>query len=217
MTSPVKAWLRFLLVALGLYGSFTIWKVYKANAAATRREEHEASKPLAQSLGPVPLGRFTFVDSEGEPFSMEQLAGKVWVASYFFATCEGFCWQMNQEIAKVVPELADKDVTFISFTVDPEKDTPEELKKYAERIGADGRRWVFLTGDGEKIRQFGQQYLKMPATKEHNDKLVVVGRDARIGRDSFYSSRDPLQVDRLKAKVARCLAESAGAEAEAQP
>jgi hypothetical protein len=74
-----------------------------------------------------------------------------------------------------------------------------------------------LTGDGEKIRELGQQYLKMPATKEHNDKVVVVDRDARIGRDSFYSSRDPLQIDKLKAKIGKCLAESADVEPEVRP
>jgi protein SCO1/2 len=147
---------------------------------------------------------------------MEQLDGRVWVASYFFATCPGFCLQMNQEIAKVVRDLGDDDVTFVSFTVDPEQDTPEELAKYAQRMQADPRHWVFLTGDAEKIRQFGQQHLKMPATKDHNDKVVVVDRRARIGRDSFYSSRDAMQIDKLKAKIGKCLAESA-TEPEVRP
>ncbi|MGH7140237.1 MAG: SCO family protein, partial [Pirellulales bacterium] len=189
MTSPaVKAWTSFLLAAIALYGSFTIWKVYKANniARATQRQQRaaEATKPLSEALPPVPLGEFTFVDSEGEPFSMQQLAGKVWVASYFFATCPGFCLQMNQEIAKIVRDLADEDVTFVSFTVDPENDTPEELKQYAQRMQADPRHWVFLTGNQADIQELGQQYLKMPATKEHNDKLVLVGRDARV--HGFY-------------------------------
>jgi cytochrome oxidase Cu insertion factor (SCO1/SenC/PrrC family) len=211
MRSPaVKAWLSFLLVALGLYGSFTIRKVYKAHADATRNDEPDKSKSFVEALDPVPLKEFTFIDSDGEPFAMEQLDGKVWVASYFFATCPSFCLQMNQEIAKVVRDLADEDVMFVSFTVDPEQDTPEELAKYAQRMQADPRHWVFLTGDAEKIRQLGQQYLKMPATKEHNDKVVVVDRHARIGRDSFYSTRDPLRIDKLKAKIGKCLAESPG-------
>ena len=219
MTSPaVKAWLSFLLVALALYGSFTIWKVYKANitAAETRREQpSQPTKSLGDVLGPVPLARFTFIDSEGEPFSMKQLDGKVWVASYFFATCPGFCLQMNQEIAKVVRDLADEDVTFVSFTVDPENDTPEQLKEYAERMQADPKRWVFLTGDMEKIQELGQQHLKMPATKEHNDKLVLVGRDARI--QGFYSSRDPQQVRKLKEKIAECIAAEPAAKVEQPP
>ena len=215
MTSPaVKAWLSFLLAALALYGSFTIWKVYKASATTAIRggPATDTSKSLSKALPPVPLDEFTFTDSEGEPFSMEQLAGKVWVASYFFATCPGFCLQMNQEIAKVVADLADVDVTFVSFTVDPENDTPEELKKYAERMGADPRRWVFLTGDIETIQVLGQKYLKVPATKGHQDKLVVVGRDARI--HGFYSSLDPQQIKKVKQKIAECVAQSSAGDGE---
>lgn len=209
MTSPaVKAWTSFLLAAIALYGSFTIWKVYKANniAAATARREApaEAAQPLSEVLPPVPLDEFTFIDSAGEPFAMRQLAGKVWVASYFFATCPGFCLQMNQEIAKIVRDLADDDVTFVSFTVDPENDTPDELRQYAQRMQADPRRWVFLTGKQESIQELGQQYLKMPATREHNDKLVLIGRDARV--HGFFSSRDPQQVKKLKQKIAECAA-----------
>ena len=209
MSPAVRAWTSFLLLALAVYGSFTIWKVYKANAidATTRREQlAESTKPLSEALPPVPLEKFTFTDSEGEPFSMEQLAGKVWVASYFFATCPGFCLQMNQEIAKIVRDLADEDVTFVSFTVDPENDTPDELKKYAERMQANPHRWLFLTGKQEDIQKLGEQYLKMPATKGHNDKLVLVSRDGRVHGRDFFSSRDTADVQRLKQRIAECTA-----------
>jgi cytochrome oxidase Cu insertion factor (SCO1/SenC/PrrC family) len=217
MTSPaVKAWLSFLLVALALYGSFTISKVYRAHAnpAVARSDNTSAitSKSLAEALGPVPLEKFTFTNCDGEPFDMQRLSGKVWVASYFFATCPGFCLQMNQEISKIARDMAGQDVTFVSFTVDPENDTPEELKKYAERMLADGRQWVFLTGEMDEIRDLGQQYLKMPVSKDHLDKLIVVGRDARI--HGIFASRDPSQVTKLKAVIAECIAESQPAEAE---
>lgn len=202
MTSPVvKAWLTLLLLAVGTYGSFTLWKVYKAHttaADAPPAETHTAAARL-DSLPPAPLEKFTFTDSDGRPFAMAQLSGKVWIASYFFATCPGFCLQMNQEIAALARELADQDVTFVSFTVDPESDTPEKLKEYGERVGADPDRWVFLTGEMDEIRELGQQWLKMPVSKEHNDKLVVVGRDGRI--EGFFPSRDRLQLKRLKDKL----------------
>ncbi|HEX5446055.1 MAG TPA: SCO family protein [Pirellulales bacterium] len=197
MTSPaVKAWLTVLLLAVGAYGSFTLWKVYQAHATTA-----DAAPPAAglDALSPVPLEDFTFTDSDGRPFAMEQLRGKVWIASYFFATCPGFCLQMNQEIAALARELADQDVTFVSFTVDPENDTPEKLKEYRERMGADADRWVFLTGELDEIRALGQKWLKMPVSKDHNDKLVVVGRDGRI--KGFFASRDAVQVKLLKKKL----------------
>lgn len=207
MTSPaVKAWLTVLLLAVGAYGSFTLWKVYKAQTTASDAAPPDA-RPAASldALPAVPLEEFTFTDSEGQPYSMERLRGKVWIASYFFATCPGFCLQMNQEIAKLARDLADRDVTFVSFTVDPENDTPEKLKEYSERMGADADRWVFLTGELDQIRKLGQQWLKMPVSKEHNDKLVVVGRDGRV--KGFFGSRDELQVKRLKDKLPEWLEE----------
>lgn len=224
MTSPAaKAWISFLLAALALYGSFTIWRVYQANntsvsrSSTSSRDEPavDTSKMLAEALGEVPLDEFTFTDTEGEPFPMQQLTGKVWVASYFFATCPGFCLQMNQEISKIAKDLAGDDVTFVSFTVDPENDTPAMLKDYAQRMQADPQQWVFLTGDMEEIRRLGQEYLKMPVSKDHLDKLILIGRDARI--HGIFASRDPLQVKKLKAKIAECIADAASAESEVTP
>lgn len=208
MTSPaVKAWLTVLLLAIGAYGSFTLWKVYKTHATESNAATAE-TQPVTTSLDalpPVPLDEFAFIDSAGRPFDMQKLRGKVWIASYFFATCPGFCLQMNQEIAKLARELADQDVTFVSFTVDPASDSPEKLKEYGERVGADSDHWVFLTGGMDQIRELGQRWLKMPVSKEHNDKLVVVGRDGRI--KGFFASRDALQVKRLKKKLPEWLEE----------
>lgn len=208
MTSPaVKAWLTVLLLAIGAYGSFTLWKVYKTHATEPNAATTE-TQPVTTSLAalpPVPLEEFAFIDSAGRPFDMQKLRGKVWIASYFFATCPGFCLQMNQEIAKLARELADQDVVFVSFTVDPENDTPEKLKEYSERVGADADRWIFLTGEMDQIRELGQRWLKMPVSKEHNDKLVVVGRDGRV--KGFFASRDALQVKRLKKKLPEWLEE----------
>ena len=196
MRSPaVKAWLSLLLLAVGVYGSFTIWRVYQAHAVsagADRAEENAArgGSPNFKSLPPPPLEKFTFTDSEGRPFPMTRLEGKVWVASYFFASCPGFCREMNREIAALAEELAGQDVTFVSFTVDPETDTPDVLKKYAEMA---------------EIRDLGQTWLKMPVAKEHNAKLVVVGRDGHL-RDIF-SSRDPLRIQRFKKKLPGWIAE----------
>ena len=208
MTSPaVKAWLTLLLLAVGAYGSFTLWKVYKAHATAseTPQDEPRPATTRLDALPPVPLEKFALIDSDGQPFAMEQLRGKVWIASYFFATCPGFCLQMNQEIAKLARDLAEREVTFVSFTVDPGNDSPEKLKEYSQRLGADADRWVFLTGDLDQIRELGQQWRKMPVSKDHNDKLVVVGRDGRI--KGFFASRDALQIKRLKDKLPEWLEE----------
>lgn len=215
MSVAVKAWLSLALALVGAYGSYSFWRAFKAHAAdaaetapAGQSGVAKASKP--DQLPPVPLEKFTFTDENGEPFAMEQLKGKVWAASYFFATCPGFCLQMNYGIAEIAEELQDEDITFVSFTVDPETDEPEDLKEYARKLGADPQHWKFLTGPPEKIRELGQGSLKMPATKEHNDKLVLIGADGRL--QGWYSTRDSNRVRQFKGAVRELLGadESAG-------
>ncbi|HVW39232.1 MAG TPA: SCO family protein [Pirellulales bacterium] len=206
MTTTVRAWLSVALLLVGVYGSYTFWRAYQAHAADGREgaAEADASEAVAKpakstALPPVPLDEFTFTDENGEPFEMKSLQGKVWAASYFFATCPGFCLQMNYGIAGIAEDLEDEDITFVSFTVDPETDKPEDLKAYAKKLEADPKRWKFLTGPAEQIQKLGQGSLKMPATKEHNDKLVLVGADGRVV--GWYSTRDTNKVRQFKRKV----------------
>lgn len=222
MSTGVRVWLSLILALTGAYGSYAFWRAYQAHAAsaadsAPAGQAGAAAKTTKPQLDPVSLEKFTFTDADGKPFPMKNLEGKVWAASYFFATCPGFCLQMNYEIVGIAEELHDLDVTFVSFTVDPETDTPEELKAYAGKLKADPKQWKFLTGDAEKIREFGQGSLKMPATKEHNDKLVLVGPDGRVV--GWYSTRNSLMVKKFKRKVRELLGadpDSAKSEAKAE-
>lgn len=219
MSTAVRTWLTFVLVLVGAYGSYSFWRAYQAHAASvaesTATEQPvSAAKPSKSTLPPVALENFTFTDSNGEPFPMKNLEGKVWAASYFFATCPGFCLQMNYEIVGIAEDLRDLDITFVSFTVDPETDTPAELKAYAAKLKADPEHWKFLTGDPKKIQEFGQGSLKMPATKEHNDKLVLVGADGRVV--GWYSTRDSLKVKQFKRKVRELLSDEAAASKGAE-
>lgn len=210
MTSPaVKGWLTFLLaltVAYAGYSYFRYWRFAINPELATA--EPGVIDPFATDTSPNrPLSDFTFTERSGEPFSMRQLEGRVWVANVFFATCPGFCLDMNRAVAALHRDLADTNVAFVSFTVDPVVDTPEELRSYAERLEADPKRWLFLTGDLHEIRALVEGRLKLPASKTHNDKLAVVDRQGKVR--GFFSSRDPVAVEKLKAKVRELVAEDA--------
>jgi protein SCO1/2 len=210
MSNAVRTWLSAALVLVGAYGSYSFWRVYQAHAAEGQDGSPQdaavavaAKEAKSAALDPVPLADFAFTDENGEPFEMNSLKGKVWAASYFFATCPGFCLQMNYGIAAIADDLKNEDITFVSFTVDPETDKPEDLKAYAQKIGADPKRWKFLTGPAERIQKLGQRSLKMPATKEHNDKLVLVGADGRVV--GYYSAREPNKVKQFERKVRELL------------
>lgn len=95
---------------------------------------------------------FSFIDQDGNTVTQESLAGKVYVAEYFFATCEGICPKMNENLNTVYQQFkGDPRVLFLSHTVDPEEDSAAALKEYAKRFEADSRQWKFLTGDKKAL------------------------------------------------------------------
>ena len=96
-------------------------------------------------LGEVP--DFSLIERTQQPFGHTDLTGSVWVANFIFTHCPGRCPLLSQRIARLQTTLRAKPVRFLSFSVDPERDTPEMLQVYAQRYRADDQRWLFLTGD----------------------------------------------------------------------
>jgi len=133
--------------------------------------------------GEVPA--FELTDQAGRPFrSRERLTGKVWAACFIFTSCNGPCPRMTAQMRKVqdaTRELA--DFSLVSFTIDPENDTPPKLAGYAARFKADHTRWSFLTGDPAVLRSIGVDtfHLADPQDKlAHSSRFALVDRHGRI-------------------------------------
>jgi protein SCO1/2 len=98
---------------------------------------------------------FTLIDQDGKPFDSSALKGKVWVADFVFTTCTSLCPMMTQQMhdfqQKTAGSPTGSTVQMVSFSVDPEHDTPAALKDYAQTNKADLSRWHFLTGDKETL------------------------------------------------------------------
>jgi protein SCO1 len=94
------------------------------------------------------LGPWQLVDQGGAAYGSEQLAGKVWIAAFFFSRCPTVCPVEMDKLKRMHKAVADLDdaVHFVAFTVDPGYDTPAVLQAYATKLGADPARWTFLTG-----------------------------------------------------------------------
>lgn len=100
---------------------------------------------------------FSFVTQDGERFTEKNVAGKIYVAEYFFTTCQGICPVMNRNMKKVYDELKDqKDFLILSHTCDPENDSAAQLKHYADSMGVDTKKWVFLTGRKDSLYQMAR-------------------------------------------------------------
>ena len=100
------------------------------------------------SLGAI--SDFTLTDQTGASFaSKPMLKGRVWVANFMFTNCPGPCPRMSSQMHQVQTALAGQDVRLVSMTVDPDRDTPQQLAKYAAFYSAQPGVWYFLTGPRE--------------------------------------------------------------------
>ncbi len=104
-------------------------------------------------ITPVSFVRaFTFLNQDGQPFTEKNVAGKVYVADYFFTTCKGICPKMNNNMKLVYEELKNEnDFLILSHTCDPETDSVAQMKKYSDSLGVNTSKWVFLTGRKESL------------------------------------------------------------------
>ena len=95
---------------------------------------------------------FSFINQDGVPVTNEDVKGKVYVAEYFFTTCQGICPLMNNNMKKVYERFKnEKDFLILSHTCDPENDSAAQLKKYADSMGVDTKHWIFLTGRKDSL------------------------------------------------------------------
>lgn len=151
------------------------------------------------------ISAFEFLDQNNQKFSSEKLKDKIWVAEYFFTTCGTICPKMNQQMMKVQQAFnSDDEVKIVSFTVDPEIDTPEQLSNYAKGHEANPNQWFFLTGKKEELYQFARQsiFVLKPAEAAnlgdagsdfiHTNNFVLVDRLGRIR--GYYDGTDEKEV-----------------------
>ncbi|MCA9641964.1 MAG: SCO family protein [Myxococcales bacterium] len=171
----------------------------------------EESKELAK-LGDI--GNFKLTDQTGKTVTRETLKGEPFIAAFFFTRCPTICPRLTRKMREVQSAGKAEDLKFrlVSFSVDPENDSPEELKKYAEKNSVDLSNWVFLTGDYEVVKQTSvggfKQVLEGKADPNadhfgilHGSHLVLVDGEAQIR--GFYRSEDDDAVKRLLSDIKR--------------
>ena len=129
---------------------------------------------------------FALVDEEGRSVTREDLLGRIWVADFFFTTCPGPCLALTTKMSALHRAIAAlPGVELVSFTVDPETDTPQVLKRYAQLHG-DDERWRWLTGERATLERVAKSFLTNFGRKDetgnisHQTYLYVVDRAGRL-------------------------------------
>jgi len=166
-----------------------------------------SDKPPLPTYGMV--SDFSLTDQNGAAFSSKTLDNHVWVADFIYTNCPGPCPRMSSQMHQVQNALAgDEGARFVSFTVDPARDTPPVLTAYSKHFEADPVKWFFLTGDLGTLNHLSKDVFRLAAvdsTLDHSTRFVLVDRRGRIR--GFYSSFDKDAIPTLIADAKRLLKE----------
>ena len=176
-----------------------------------------AAIPAARAAGPsgpatlpvlwaVPA--FDFVDQDGHRFTERELHGRVWIADYIYTTCTSACPILTAHMRMLQRKLDGHEVGFISFSVDPEHDTPVALKAYAARWHGDESRWRLLSTKGQgQLHAFAnamQTEITRSASPDdplmHSERFVLIDDAGKVrGR---YDSTSPEELQQLAVDAA---------------
>ena len=122
------------------------------------------------------------IDQNGKKlrFYSDVLRNRVVLISFIFTNCEYSCPMLAQKLkqarASMVPAIKD-EVWFVTLSVDPERDTPESMKQFAERQGVDESRWIFLTGDKQNLELLVKKLGQYTPNVEAHTTLMLAGND----------------------------------------
>ncbi len=150
---------------------------------------------------------FELVDQYGQRFTKKNLEGQVWVANFIFTRCPTICPVFTQKMHTIQHRGRNLGQYFhlVSFTVDPEHDTPEKLLAYAQTHRASPRMWSFVTGKREELEKVVIDGMKVHMQRGSDpDDLMSIGHgshfvlvDAKMQVRGYYRFDDPGAIDEL--------------------
>jgi protein SCO1/2 len=156
-------------------------------------------------IGAVPA--FTLTDQNGHEFdSSKQLDSTIWIADFMFTNCPGPCPRMSSQMKQVQTYLSGTGIKLLSFTIDPERDTPEKLFAYSRFYDARPGTWYFLTGPKAALHGLSRSGFKLDVGDlQHSTHFVLVDRHGQIR--GYYQTLEDHAIDTLLADARSLLKE----------
>ena len=162
-------------------------------------------------LGPKghTISEFMLSDQSGRIISAEEWKNKIVVANLFFTHCPSVCPKMIRNLKKVQQRFAgDRDLLLASFTVDPDRDSVQQLNRYASQLDIRGN-WQLLTGSKKEIYRLARKSLLLVATDGdggsddfiHSEQFVLIDAKKRVR--GFYKGTSETEVTTLLRDIAR--------------
>ncbi len=203
LLTPIRMWAALLLLVLITLA----WRSYLKKEEAFEVYSSPVRADLAR-YWQVP--DFSLTERTGKTVSLSDLKGKVWVADFFYTSCPGPCPMMTSRLREIHEATRGRvGVALVSISTDPAKDTPDILKLYADKFGAD-ERWLFLTGDKVAIFELANKGFKLSVTDEggtekepvtHSTKLVLVDKNGTIR--GFYEGTSQEEIQQINSAIER--------------
>lgn len=158
------------------------------------------------------LANISLVNQLGDSVSLDDIKGSIIIANFFFTRCPSICPTLTRNMKELQDAMKMKDfrkkidssyVRFISFSVDPERDSAEVLKRYADKYGVNHDTWWMLTGPKKIIYDYAFNELKLglqdgsgiDSNFIHSEKFVLIDR-ARVVR-GYYNGLDSASMSKL--------------------
>ena len=168
--------------------------------------------------GMEPIGKvtaFRFKNQNNQTFTNKDVYGKIYVADFFFTTCPGICPMMHDNLKKVYNQFGeDNNFLIVSHTSDPETDSVSRLKAYADSLGVNADKWIFLTGRKDSLYrmarfsyQIDDQHNNVTNIEDdfvHSQKWSLVNDKGQV--IGVYDGLDAKDIKRMTKRIEKLLA-----------
>jgi len=149
---------------------------------------------------PKKVPEFSFIDQNGNTITNKDYEGKVYLVEFFFTTCPTICPRMNSNLIQIQNNFEGIDNFGVaSFTINPNYDTPEVLKAYAEKYGVTNPNWHLMTGEQNAIYKLANEGFSLYTAEdesveggfEHSGSFALIDKNGFI-RSRFGSYGNPM-------------------------
>ena len=150
------------------------------------------------------IADFSLVNQNGDTITQDDYKGRIYVADFFFTSCQTICPIMTDHMYRIQEEVKnDEDILLLSHSVTPDIDTIEQLKRYALEKGVDDLKWNLVTGDKKQIYELARKsYLAVkengdggPFDMIHTENFMLIDKEQQIR--GFYDGTNPDEITRL--------------------
>lgn len=203
---------KFLAIVLFILSVFIVTAIYNLYKPTPKLPVYQPDMVTADLVDTTvqyvrkfhKIGEFNLVNQNGDSISEQDFKDKIYVADFFFTTCQSICIDMASSMQRLQEEyIDDADIRLLSHSVTPEIDDVPQLQKYAKEKGVVASKWQLATGDKKQIYDLARkQYLASksegdagPYDLVHTENFVLVDKEKRIR--GFYDGTNQEEITQL--------------------